>query len=232
MPGAAGGSKVAGYGVCLVTEIFHPEDQGGQGQQAFALAKRLRASDVDITVITRRNFDITPHGEATEEGVRIVRLEPPGLFKGRGWRAVWPTFYTGKRLAWHGVYHDEQWRHEKMRFEAMHGRWFSPTPFWELLDRELRVEAWNQVATDLWGLRREEVVGEHLLNVDIGLPLEQLAKPLRAVLGNGEPTELRVPAVNRRGRTVECLVRLAALPEDDDGHRGVIVLMDAHDARE
>jgi len=53
--------------------------------------------------------------------------------------AVWPTLYTGRRVAWHGIYHDEQWHHQKMRFEAVHDSWLSPTPFWELLDRGYRV---------------------------------------------------------------------------------------------
>src|SRR5262245_53562349 len=53
--------------------------------------------------------------------------------------AVWPTFYTGKRLPWHGIYHDQLWRHEKMRFEMVHDRWLSAQPFWELLGREYRV---------------------------------------------------------------------------------------------
>jgi glycosyltransferase involved in cell wall biosynthesis/O-antigen/teichoic acid export membrane protein len=78
--------------LCLVTEIFHPEDQGGQGRQAFALARRLRAHGAVVTVATRRNF-----AQATScdviEGIRITRLPPPGLFKGKGWRAVPATLW-------------------------------------------------------------------------------------------------------------------------------------------
>jgi predicted AlkP superfamily phosphohydrolase/phosphomutase len=53
--------------------------------------------------------------------------------------SVWPTFYTGKRVPWHGIYHDRLWRHEKMRFEMASDEWLSATPFWEMLDRECRV---------------------------------------------------------------------------------------------
>ena len=53
--------------------------------------------------------------------------------------AVWPTFYTAKQVPWHGFYHDRLWRYEKMRFEMAHDEWLSPTPFWEVLDRDCRV---------------------------------------------------------------------------------------------
>jgi predicted AlkP superfamily phosphohydrolase/phosphomutase len=53
--------------------------------------------------------------------------------------SVWPTFYTGTRAPWHGIYHDRLWRHEKMRFETANDAWLSPTPFWERLGGELRV---------------------------------------------------------------------------------------------
>ena len=51
-----------------------------------------------------------------------------------------------------------------------------------VLDREQRVQVWNQRAEDLWGVRPDEAVDNHLLALDIGLPSEQLAAPLRAVL--------------------------------------------------
>ena len=37
-------------------------------------------------------------------------------------------------------------------------------------------------AEDLWGLRADEVEGQHFLGLDIGLPVEQLRQPMRAVL--------------------------------------------------
>ena len=48
-----------------------------------------------------------------------------------------------------------------------------------VVDRDLRVQMWNAKASDLWGLRDDEVAGEHLLNLDIGLPVDQLRAPLR-----------------------------------------------------
>jgi glycosyltransferase involved in cell wall biosynthesis/O-antigen/teichoic acid export membrane protein len=76
--------------ICLVTEIFHPEDQGGQGRQAFALARRMSAHGAVVTVATRRNFAASTPGEVID-GIRISRLAPTGLLKGKGWRAIPPT---------------------------------------------------------------------------------------------------------------------------------------------
>jgi glycosyltransferase involved in cell wall biosynthesis len=46
---------------------------------------------VEVTVLTRRVFAATPRGAAEEAGIPVIRLEPPGLLKGRGWSAIWPT---------------------------------------------------------------------------------------------------------------------------------------------
>src|SRR5581483_7400209 len=43
-----------------------------------------------------------------------------------------------------------------------------------VVNRDMRIQVWNQQATELWGLRSEEVEGEHLMNLDIGLPVDQL----------------------------------------------------------
>jgi two-component system CheB/CheR fusion protein len=93
-----------------------------------------------------------------------------------------------------------------------------------VLDRELRVRAWNVAAEELWGLRADEAEGQHFLNLDIGLPVNELSKPLRDVLGDGgEPTDLTLGALNRRGRQIELSVRLAPMALAEE--RGVIVLM-------
>src|SRR5262249_11061514 len=46
-----------------------------------------------------------------------------------------------------------------------------------VIDPKLQVLAWNHRAEDLWGLRASEVQGRHLMNLDIGLPVEQLRQP-------------------------------------------------------
>src|SRR5207253_1289561 len=80
-----------------------------------------------------------------------------------------------------------------------------------VLDNELRIQAWNGAAYDLWGLRGEEVVGQHFLNLDIGLPTEQLRKPIRDAL-----------AGDARGRIVTANAAAPGLfglgPEKIEGH--------------
>jgi PAS domain S-box-containing protein len=90
--------------ICIVSEIFHPEDQGGQGRQAFELARQLIRQGVPVRVVTRRNFDGSSRHEAIE-GIDITRLSPTGLLKGRGWAAIPRTLYFLAGLFWHLVRH-------------------------------------------------------------------------------------------------------------------------------
>ena len=98
-----------------------------------------------------------------------------------------------------------------------------------VVDREQRVQIWNRQAEDLWGLRREEAVERHLLALDIGLPLEQMAGALRSVVAGTSPCErAMLEAVNRRGRTIQCTTTILPLhsPGTDGVVRGAIVLME------
>jgi two-component system CheB/CheR fusion protein len=100
-----------------------------------------------------------------------------------------------------------------------------------VVDRQQRVQVWNHRAEDLWGLRQDEAVDHHLLSLDIGLPVEQLAGLLRSVLGGAsEREETVLEAVNRRGRGIECATTILPLlspgSTDGQGVRGAIVLME------
>jgi two-component system CheB/CheR fusion protein len=93
-------------------------------------------------------------------------------------------------------------------------------------DPTLRVLVWNREASDLWGLRGDEVEGQHLLNLDIGFPVDRLREPLKACLGGESQREtLTVDAMNRRGRPVTCQVICTPLARGDEIH-GAIVLME------
>jgi predicted AlkP superfamily phosphohydrolase/phosphomutase len=52
---------------------------------------------------------------------------PADLYSG----AVWPTFYSGQRPAWHGIYHNKLWRPDRMCCIVPDERTFSARPFWE-----------------------------------------------------------------------------------------------------
>ena len=96
-----------------------------------------------------------------------------------------------------------------------------------VLGTEMEVRAWNRQAEDLWGLRADEVLNQHFLNLDIGFPVEKLRGPIRSLLaGRTEQDQLTCPAVNRRGRPVECTVSLSQLAGAGTT-RGVILVMDA-----
>ena len=96
-----------------------------------------------------------------------------------------------------------------------------------VLDRELRVQVWNDRAADLWGLRPDETYQAHFLGLDIGLPLTELRQPIRDVLNGGqERTDAVLPATSRRGRPIECRVSVTPLRAADHGVGGVILFMD------
>ena len=97
-----------------------------------------------------------------------------------------------------------------------------------VLDTELRIEAWNERAFDLWGVRDDEVRGVHFMMLDIGLPVQMLAKHVRACLQGESPNEeVSVPAVNRRGKSIMCKVTCTPMRRrSDEQIRGVIVMME------
>ena len=97
-----------------------------------------------------------------------------------------------------------------------------------VLDRRQHVQIWNGQARELWGVSAEEAEDQHLLALDIGLPVEKLKQPLRATLSGGsDREEVVVDAVDRRGRTFRCRVVFIPLNSSGDGSAsGVIVLME------
>jgi two-component system CheB/CheR fusion protein len=95
-----------------------------------------------------------------------------------------------------------------------------------VVDAELRVQAWNHRAEDLWGLRSGEVTGQHLMNLDIGLPTEQLRQPLRQCLsGDSRLEQLQLPATNRRGKRVLLDVACAPFGLGSNATWGALITM-------
>ncbi|MFI5843463.1 CheR family methyltransferase [Catenuloplanes sp. NPDC051500] len=95
-----------------------------------------------------------------------------------------------------------------------------------VVDPSLKIRSWNRQAENMWGLRSSEAVGRHLLNLDIGLPVDQLRPVIRQALGGEpEPGELELQAVNRLGRQIT--VRIACSPMLDEGVPvGAILVME------
>ena len=96
-----------------------------------------------------------------------------------------------------------------------------------VLDKDLRVQLWNRRAVDLWGVQAAETIGQPLLGLDIGLPLAELANPIKKCLNGSDGfQEMTVEATNRRGKTFTCRVQCSAMGGLDGG-RSVILLMEA-----
>jgi two-component system CheB/CheR fusion protein len=101
-----------------------------------------------------------------------------------------------------------------------------------VVDRTLRVLAWSRRATDLWGLRDDEVEGEHLLNLDIGIPVQRLRDPIRRVLAGEQAGDVELDGHDRRGKPVR--VRIGVAPLDGvpgtEEPLGAILLVSAEQA--
>jgi two-component system, chemotaxis family, CheB/CheR fusion protein len=101
-----------------------------------------------------------------------------------------------------------------------------------MLDRDLQIHKWNNRAEDMWGLRSNEVMRKNFLNLDIGLPVEQLKAPVKACLSReADFLELELDATNRRGKTIRIKVTCTQLADPNGGQpRGVILLIEEFDA--
>jgi two-component system CheB/CheR fusion protein len=97
-----------------------------------------------------------------------------------------------------------------------------------VVDTDLRVQLWNQRAEDLWGVRGEEVLGQSLLTLDIGLPVAELALPIRDCLAgkDGGVREVVLDATNRRGKSIRCKVMCTPLLGPKGPPEGAILLME------
>jgi two-component system CheB/CheR fusion protein len=100
-----------------------------------------------------------------------------------------------------------------------------------VLDRNQRVQIWNGKARELWGVTADEAEDEHLLSLDIGLPVEKLRQELRVALtGESDREEVVLQATNRRGKPFRCRVTLLPLGNVDGSAPGVIMMMEDVDA--
>jgi two-component system, chemotaxis family, CheB/CheR fusion protein len=95
-----------------------------------------------------------------------------------------------------------------------------------VLDRESAVQVWNYWSEDYWGLRADEVVGHNFLGLEIGLPVAELRRALRAcVEGQSAEETTIVDARNRRGRDFRCRVVCSPL-RMDGAIAGTVLLLE------
>lgn len=94
-----------------------------------------------------------------------------------------------------------------------------------VVDTQLHVLVWNERAEDLWGLRADEVQGQSLLSLDIGLPVEQL--PISVFLaGKASHERITVPATTRRGKAIQCCVTCTPFFCEKGERTGVVLVME------
>ncbi len=99
-----------------------------------------------------------------------------------------------------------------------------------VMDRNLNVHVWSRKTQDLWGLRADEVEGQSFLNLDLGLPVEQLKGPIRRVLsGESSSQELTLHAVNRRGKPIQCRIACTPLTGMEKDIEGAVLMMEDWD---
>ncbi|MEH2425650.1 MAG: CheR family methyltransferase [Nostoc sp.] len=93
-----------------------------------------------------------------------------------------------------------------------------------VIDSSFNISIWNYMAEDLWGLRTDEVLGQSIFSLDIGLPVEQLRSSIRESLSKKKQfEEMIIDATNRRGREIKCYVAITLLLGLDI--QGVILMM-------
>jgi two-component system CheB/CheR fusion protein len=96
-----------------------------------------------------------------------------------------------------------------------------------VVDRDLQIRLWNGLSFDMWGLRADEVEGRSVLGLDIGLPVGELAGPIRACLAGTLTDEpIFLDCTTRRGVHVRCRVKVTPLRGQSNATEGVILLID------
>ena len=96
-----------------------------------------------------------------------------------------------------------------------------------VIDQHFNILVWNPRAENLWGLREDEVKGQSLLSLDIGLPIDRLKAIIRPCLsGERDQIEVVLEATNRRGKAIQCRITCAPLLSARKEREGAILLMD------
>lgn len=96
-----------------------------------------------------------------------------------------------------------------------------------VLDDNLIVQSWNRWSENIWGLRNEEVTGVPFLDLDFGLPVQSLCRSLQDILKTQTPAEpVEIEAMDRRGRRINCRIRLSPLLYDNRLARGAVLIIE------
>jgi two-component system CheB/CheR fusion protein len=95
-----------------------------------------------------------------------------------------------------------------------------------VIDAAQVVRVWNGQAQELWGIRPDEAIGQHLLTLEIGIPVDELRACMRAALAGEQPPMVVLDANDRRGRALRCRVTALPLAPGRNDVGGAILLME------
>ena len=74
-----------------------------------------------------------------------------------------------------------------------------------VLDQDLHIKIWNKWMEGMWGLREDEVLEKNFLNLEIGLPVTELKRPIQTCLaGEVQKDRIIMNARNRVGKAIWC----------------------------
>ena len=95
-----------------------------------------------------------------------------------------------------------------------------------VVDQNLRVLLWSDHAAELWGLRTDETSGSVFSELDVGLPVEDLVAPIRSCFDAETRVELEISAHDRRGRMLDCRVRIVPFRLGSSADAAVTMVID------
>ena len=96
-----------------------------------------------------------------------------------------------------------------------------------VVDRDLRVLAWNRASEELWGISADEAIGASLEELEFGLPVAEIRDEIAASAdGRIDGVERGVEAVDRRGEPIDLRVRIVPFEHDDGRRHGAVLLVD------
>jgi two-component system CheB/CheR fusion protein len=95
-----------------------------------------------------------------------------------------------------------------------------------VVNEALEVQRWNAMSQELWGLASDEVVGEPLSRLDIGLPVAEVAALAHRCLDGNPPETATLPAVNRRGQKISIQVSCTPIATPGRVVMGAVILVE------
>ena len=93
-----------------------------------------------------------------------------------------------------------------------------------VVDRHLTILLWNHGAEELWGLPVDEVRGQSLLSVDLGLSAQQL--PIAGFLAGAENHEETTVDASSCGRAFRCRITCTPFLGPGGGRAGAVLVME------